>query len=81
MSYEADQLRAELAKERSLWHCTMEDKAAMDANLLAVERERDLLRTRVMIAGAILQDYLKYKRDSLAREAALEILQGDEDAG
>ena len=36
-----DALVAERDELLGLWHCTPEDKAAMDANLLRVEAERD----------------------------------------
>ena len=41
-----------------LWHCTMEEKAAMDANLLRVERERDDMTKAYRTAAKVIEESL-----------------------
>jgi len=59
-----------------LWHCTMADKAAMDANLLRVERERDeLIRnglTDLTNTARQLEQAERERDEAEARVAALQ---------
>jgi ribosomal protein L12E/L44/L45/RPP1/RPP2 len=74
--------------EEPLWHCTLADKAAMDANLLRVEAEREALRKALtdLLNDSGIEfdderlDYLVIQVDRRAWNAARAVLTEPEEA-
>jgi hypothetical protein len=65
-----DRLVAEPREYRECWHCTLEDKAAMDANLLRVEAERDEARASYEKVRQAHDDAIRWNdEERLAAEA------------